>query len=91
MEVIAAAGLCAPGCGAIVSAIAGGPVLGAMSMMAAVGYGIYSYASGKGGDDFQDAVEGESDDVIKPVVVVAKQGGTTKGHVESRPDTGDFL
>lgn len=69
MEVIAAAGLCAPGCGAAVAAIAGGPVLGAVSMAAAVGYGIYSLATGKS-EKFEDAIEGEIEDAEPPSPVV---------------------
>jgi len=77
MEVLAA-GLCAPGCGAIASAIAGGPVLGAVSMVAAVGYGIYSLASGGEKDNFQDAIEGDGDDVVPAgIVQVAPNGGAT--------------
>ena len=74
MEVLAAAGLCAPGCGAIATAIAGGPVLGAVSMVAAVGYGIYSLATGDK-ENFQDAIEGEEESIV--VVQVAPNGGAT--------------
>ncbi len=78
MEVLAA-GLCAPGCGAIASAIAGGPVLGAVSMVAAVGYSIYSLASSGEKEIFQDAIEGDSEDDAVPVgiVQVAPNGGAT--------------
>lgn len=71
MEVLAAAGLCATGCGAVVSAFAGGPVLGAFSLAAAVGYGIYSISQK---EQFEDAIEGESDEPFtQGIVKVAKQ------------------
>jgi hypothetical protein len=78
MEVIAAAGsLCSVGCGAAVSAIASGPILSAVSVVAAVGYGIFSLAIGdekKTDDlDFEDAIEGEvEDEKIVPIVKIAK-------------------
>ena len=82
MEVLAA-GLCAPGCGAIASAIVGGPVLGAVSMVAAVGYGIYSLATGEK-ENFQDAIEGDGGDddhsvLSGGIVQVAPNGGATGG------------
>ena len=92
MEVIAAAGLCAPGCGAVVSALAGGPVLSAVSMAAAVGYGIYTLASGKGSEAegaFEDAIEGEADELPPPVVKVARQDGTSLR--AEQPDSSSFL
>jgi hypothetical protein len=91
MEVLAA-GLCAPGCGAIASAIAGGPVLGAVSMVAAVGYGIYSLASGEK-DTFQDAIEGDGEDPDPVCVVqVAPNGGATStSQKESSKSTASFL
>lgn len=82
MEVLAA-GLCAPGCGAIASAIAGGPVLGAVSMVAAVGYGIYSLANGNK-DTFEDAIEGDGEDPSPVCVVqVAPNGGATASQTTS--------
>lgn len=92
MEVIAAAGLCAPGCGAVVSALAGGPVLGVVSLAAAVGYGLYSTMSkDKDGDKFQDAIEGESGAeesfTIQAIVKVAKHdypaGEESKNYISS--------
>jgi hypothetical protein len=76
MEVIAAAGFCAPGCAAAVSAIAGGPILGAVGVVAAVGYGVYSLASGSkyeaaDEDSFEDAIEDE--EPKSPIVKIAKQ------------------
>lgn len=73
-----AAGLCAPGCGAVVSALAGGPILGAVSVAAAIGYGIYALSS-KPEAEFQDAVEEEEGErkPIQPVVRVAMGGGQT--------------
>ena len=75
MEVIAAAsGLCSVGCGAAVSALAGGPVLSAFSVVAAVGYGIYSLATGKESSDdiFEDAIEGDHPPDVPTVVKVAR-------------------
>jgi len=78
MEMLAA-GLCAPGCGAVVSAIAGGPVLGAVSAVAAVGYGIYSLTHGgvdSKNSEFLDAIE-ENDDLLPStgIVKIAPNGG----------------
>lgn len=90
MEVIAAAGLCAPGCGAVVSALAGGPVLGVVSLAAAVGYGLYSTMSKeKDGDRFQDAIEGESGAEeppfsIQAVVKVAKRDPAAAGEESNK-------
>lgn len=93
MEVIAAAGFCAPGCAAAVSAIAGGPILGAVGLAAAVGYGVYSMATGGGkadSEDFQDAIEDEEDLVpSSPVVKIARH---TEGEQStSQPDHKSFL
>ena len=73
MEVIAAAGFCAPGCAAAVSAIAGGPILSAVGMVAAVGYGVYSLATKKSDpdDNFQDAIE-DDEAVGSPVVKISR-------------------
>jgi hypothetical protein len=92
MEVIAAAGLCAPGCGAAIAAFAGGPILGAVSMAAAVGYGIFSFATGKD-DKFQDAIEGESDDVPAPVVKIARydQAAERPSAAAGTTDSSSFL
>ena len=86
MEVIAAAGFCAPGCAAAVSAIAGGPILGAVGVVAAVGYGVYSLATGGPSskhqidDIFLDAIEEdeERDMPSSPVVKVSRQHQTTE-------------
>jgi hypothetical protein len=95
MEVIAAAGFCAPGCVAAVSAIAGGPVLGAVGLAAAVGYGVYSLASGRDSktdssdDCFQDAIEEAPPHC--PVVKVALQSTTGTTTTSSKPDHQFFL
>ena len=93
MEVLAA-GLCAPGCGAIASAIAGGPVLGAVSMVAAVGYSIYSLASSNEKENFQDAIEGDGEDelIVGGIVQVAPNGGATGTNSSSQnSSTASFL
>lgn len=69
-----AAGLCAPGCGAVVTALGGGPLLGAVSVAAAIGYSLYTLSSKE--EEFQDAEE-EKQPV--GVVKVAKRGGTEPG------------
>jgi hypothetical protein len=93
MEVIAAAGFCAPGCAAAVSAIAGGPILGAVGLAAAVGYGVYSMATGGGkndSEDFQDAIEDEDDLVpSSPVVKVARH--IDQSNSSSQSDHKSFL
>ena len=98
MEMLAA-GLCAPGCGAVVSAIAGGPVLGAVSAVAAVGYGIYSLTTSSNGkeDEFVDAVEDDVDNEVagqrrQVLVQIAPNGGSTmKGGEEKFYDSSSFL
>ena len=84
-----AAGLCAQGCGAVASAFAGGPVIGAISMAAALGYGLYSMTSSKE-DDFVDAVEDEADfQPVKGIVKIAVKGGIVDG--TNLGDTSSFL
>ena len=84
-----AAGLCAQGCGAAVSAFAGGPVFGAISVAAALGYGIYTMASSKE-DDYMDAVEEE--EPVKGFVKIAVKGGTVNGQErEIDKNTSSFL
>jgi hypothetical protein len=88
MEMLAA-GLCAPGCGAVVSAIAGGPVLGAVGAVAAVGYGIYSLTVSKDdGSEFVDAVE---EDPVVVVQIAPNGGATNKERKRDKGDSSSFL
>jgi hypothetical protein len=93
MEVIAAAGFCAPGCAAAVSAIAGGPILGAVGMVAAVGYSVYSFATKKPDnldeEKFEDAIEDDEPVVFSPVVKIAKHPQTTES--QSTVQSSSFL
>lgn len=97
MEVIAAAGsLCSVGCGSAVAAFVAGPALTALGTVAAVGYGIYSLATGddKNRENFEDAIEGELDneEEIVPVVKVARQDKLPPGSASKvTTDTSSFL
>lgn len=97
MEVIAAAGsLCSVGCGSAVAAFVVGPALTALGTVAAVGYGIYSLATGddKNRENFEDAIEGELDDEkeIVAVVKVARQDRVAPGNASKvTTDTCSFL
>ena len=92
MEVIAAAGsLCSVGCGSAVAALVAGPALTALGTVAAVGYGIYSLAAGDSkSENFEDAIEGELEEEIVPVVKVARHDGESKPPTK-KTDTSSFL
>ena len=70
-------------------------MLGAVGLAAAVGYGVYSLASGKdakpdSSDDFQDAIEEENEeDARSPVVKVALH--PTASTTSSKTDHQFFL
>ena len=69
-----AAGVCAPGCGAVVAAIGGGPLLGGLTVAAALGYGIYTSLTRNKEEEFEDAQE--EPEPRRIVVTVSRYDGS---------------